>query len=361
MRQRRILALLPAAAGPVKAKVLVLVLAATALAALALPGAAIARVRPASRQTAPEVSAQFSLSGTHGFTFGVTDTDQRRLLVGAAKFGNVIQAITYKLRVRPRHGADEIVARLGKLGRIDVRFVPEKVQREKPPKGCHGPSALIEQGRFVGVIAFHGEAGFTEVHAHRAGGTITRRPAVSCRASDAPPNLKELEHELEALESEEEAGEIEEPEVLSVGLSAVARRGRVTLDAGKVAIREQHAKGFAITNIMVFGKRRRGRIYESSATVYAFGSGSTFLIPNRRKPASEGVLRPPAPFSGSGTFRRHPKKAPTWTGDLKIDLPGFGRVRLAGPGTHASMCAGTGCVRHPFPSARDLLRRLTRG
>jgi hypothetical protein len=343
-----------------RAKALVPLLAAIAFAALLLPGAAIARARPASRQTKPEVTAQFALRGTNGFQLGVSVADRRQLSFSAAKFGNVIEAITYKLRVRPRRGSDDIVARLGKLGRVDVRFVPEKLQREKPPKGCHGPPTVIEQGHFVGAISFHGEAGFTEVHARRAVGAIIRTPAVRCGGPAAPPNLKKLERELEALEhegkaEEPEEGEEEEPEVLSVGLSARARGGRVTLTAQKAAIKEKHGKGFAITNIAVLGHRRRGRIEEKSAAVYIFGKGSTFLVPNRKKPASEGLLKPPAPFSGSGTFRRHPKKPPTWTGDLKIDLPGFGRVRLAGPGTHAAMCAGPACAHLPSPSARRLL------
>lgn len=109
-------------------------------------------------------------------------------------------------------------------------------------------------------------------------------------------------------------------------------------------LKEKHAKPFALTNILVVGARQRGRIKEKSAGGYIFGKGSAFLVPNRKKPASEGILNPPAPFSGSGTFRRHAKRAPTWTGDLKIELPGFGHVRLAGHGTHASMCSGTACI-----------------
>ncbi len=345
-----------------KTRALLTLLAATAFAVLPLSGAAIARARPAPRQAAPEVSAQFALPGTNGFKFGVSLTDRRRLTIGALKFGNVLQVVTYKLPVHPRCGSDDIVAGLGKLGRIDARFVPGKVHREKPPKGCHGAKTVIQQGHFVGVIAFHGEAGLTEIHAHRAPGAITRTPSFSCPKPAAPPNLKKLERELEALESKEaedaKEAEAEEPEVLSVGLSAKARAGHVTLSAQKAAVREKHGKGFAITNIAVLGDRRRGRIEESSAALYVFGKGSTFLVPNRKKPASEGILKPPAPFSGSATFRRHRAKPPSWTGDLKIDLPGFGQVRLAGPGTYASMCEGSACLLRGGSSARSLLRRL---
>ena len=341
-------------------------LAAIAFAALLLPGAANARTRPASRQTTPEVSARFALQGTNGFEFGASVTDRRRLTIGALKFGNVLQVVTYKLPVHRRRDSDDIVAGLGKLGRIDVRFVPGKVHREKPPKGCHGPKTVIEEGHFVGVIAFHGEAGFTEVHARRVAGAITHTPSFRCPSLPAPPNQKKLERELEAGESKEAPDEAEETEkeeeeaeleVLSVGLTAKARGGHVTLTARKVALKRKHAKGVALTNISVSGDRRLGRIEESSIAAYLFGKGSTFLVPNRKKPASEGILKPPAPFSGSATFRRHPKKQPTWTGDLKIALPGFGQVRLAGPGTRASMCEGTACLLRGTSSERALLNR----
>lgn len=346
-----------------RARAFTALLTAIGVAALLLPGAVSARARPASRQTAPSVSAQLSLPGTNGFRFGATLTDRRRLVVGAGKFGEALQVVSYKLAVRPRRGVDRIVARLGKLGRIDVRFVPEKVRHEKPPEGCHGPKAVVEEGDFVGAIAFHGEAGFTEVRSHRAPGAIVRTPAFTCEAPSPPPNLKKLERELEAREAEEakEAGgeeEAEDFEAFSVGLAAKARGGHVTLTAQKAVIREKHRKGFAITNIAAIGERRRGRIAETSATVYVFGRGSTFLVPNRKEPASEGILKPPAPFSGTGTFRRHPKGPPTWTGDLKIALPGFGQVRLAGPGTHAAMCEGADCPRLRTRSARGLLRGI---
>jgi hypothetical protein len=347
----------------VKVKAPTTLLAAIAFAVLLFPGAAIARARPASRQTPPQVSEQFTLSATNGYEVGVSVTNRRRLILSAHKFTDVLEAASYSLRVQPRHGSDHVVARLGRLGRIDVRFVPGKVHREKPPRGCHGPATVIEQGHFVGVIMFHGARGFTEAHARRAVGAVTRTPPLSCPRVAPPPNPKKLLHKIEALEHEQKAEEAESEEEagtesLAVKLSATAREGHVNLMAFKSAIREGHAKGFALTTIAVFGHRQRGRIKEEGAAAILFAKGSTFLVPNRKKPTSEGVLQPPLPFSGSATFRRHQAKAPTWTGDLNIDLPGFGQVRLAGPGTSASMCEGTACLLRGFPSGQSLLRRL---
>jgi hypothetical protein len=291
----------------------------------------------------------------------VGTTNRRRLTLSAHKFGNVLVAASYSLRLHPRRGSDDIVARLGKLGRIDVRFIPTQVRREKPPKGCRGEETVIEQGHFVGTIAFHGERGFTQVHDQRAAGAITRTPPLRCRIAAPPPNLKKLARKLEALEHQQEAEKDEEEakeEDLSVRLSATARGGRVSLSASKLVMKEKHAEPLALLTLLVIGERHRGRIKEESAAAILFGKGSTFLVPNRKQPASEGVLKPPAPFSGAGTFRRHRKNPPTWTGDLKIDLPGFGDVRLAGPGTHASMCSGPACILRGLPSDESLLRTL---
>jgi hypothetical protein len=345
----------------------VALLAALAFAALLLPGAAIGRTRPANRhpeapreQLRPEVSEQFALDGTNGFEITLDVSDRRRLKLTALKWGNVIESASYSLRLRPRRSSDDIVARLGRLGRIDVRFIPRKVRREKPPRGCHGAKTVIEQGRFVGVIAFHGEHGFTEVDDDRAPGAITRAPALTCPATAPPPDPKKLRRQLKALERAEkevEGEEGKEDEGLSVRLSATARAG-VTLAATKVVLKEKHTTPFSLTNILVTHSRQRGRIEEENVAGYIFGKGSSFLVPNRKKPSSEGVLKPPAPFSGTATFRRHRTKPPTWTGDLKIDLPGFGPVRLAGPGTSASMCDGLACQLRGLISGRSLVRRL---
>jgi hypothetical protein len=352
-----------------KTRALVPLLATIAFAALLLPGVAPARTRPASRHTPtpkaptpPEVSAQFSLPATNGFEVTASVDHRRQLTLTALKWGNVIQSASYSLALRPRRGSDEIVANLGKLGRIDVRFVPQKLHYEKPPKDCHGPRIVIEQGHFVGAVAFHGEDGFTEARAHRAAGAITRVPSFECPPAGPPPNLKKIRRELEALEkaAKAEKAEMEEKkeESLAVRLHATARGGRVSLTATKFVLKEKHGEGLSLNNLIVTGIRQRGRIKEESAAAELFGKGSTLVVPNRKNPASEGILKPPAPFSGSATFRRHPKKPPSWTGDLRIDLLGFGQVRLTGPGTHASMCEGTACLLRDIPSERGLIDRL---
>ncbi len=341
-----------------RAKAIAAFLATSALVVLLLPPTAAAKPKPASRQQRPEVTAELALFGTHGFEINLAAKNRRRLALSASRVGappgaagfNAVGA-TYTLDARQPRGSDSIVSRIGRLGRIDVRFVPHKVRREKPPQGCRGDPILIVEGHYVGLIAFHGEDGYTQVRAHRAPGTITHTPSLRC-APEKAPNLKRLKRKLEKLEkakggkesAQEEAEALEEDESLSVKLTATARDHRVILKATKAVIKEKGEKGFALTNFIAIANRRRGRIKETSAAGVLLEKGATFLIPNRRAPTHEAVLKPSGPFTGSATFRRHRAKPPTWTGDLKVDLPGFGLVRLAGPGTHASLCDTTACI-----------------
>ncbi len=309
--------------------------------------------------TPPELSAQFTLQGTNGYEIKADVAGRRQLEITALKFGSVIQSAVYSLRLHSRHGPEEIAANLGVLGRIDVRFVPRKLRREPPPKNCQGPVTVIEQGRFVGTIAFRGEEGFTEAHADHAAGAIARVPSYKCPPVGPRPNLKKVRRQLEKLEKEAKAEEAEaeegdEEKALAVRLHAVAAGGRVTLTTTKTVLKEKHGKGLAIDTLLAVGTRRRGPIEESFVAGEIFGKGTTFTVPNRKDPKSEGILKPPAPFSGSATFRRHPKKPPTWTGDLEVYLPSFGEVRLTGPGTHASMCEGLACLLRDSASERTL-------
>jgi len=57
----------------------------------------------------------------------------------------------------------------------------------------------------------------------------------------------------------------------------------------------------------------------------------------------EVVVEPPAPFLGSATLRRESPQETAWTGDLRVNLPGFGVVPLTGPDTDVTLCADDGC------------------
>lgn len=179
-----------------KARGIVAVLAAMVLlGALALPGSSAAAVKPASRHTPRSVVEEFSLQGTHGFTVTASVRDRRRLGLTATAFHGLfsIDEAIYRLPVRRPHGSADINARIGRLGHIDVHFVPESIEEEAPPRslGCHGGKITVEDGHFVGLIAFTGERGFTRVRAHQATGSITvRRPSPAISLPKSTPKVR---------------------------------------------------------------------------------------------------------------------------------------------------------------------------
>jgi len=49
------------------------------------------------------------------------------------------------------------------------------------------------------------------------------------------------------------------------------------------------------------------------------------------------TLSPPAPFSGSGLFKRSREAGQRWSGDLSIDMPGREDVPLTGSALRATL------------------------
>ncbi|HEY2480293.1 MAG TPA: hypothetical protein VGI17_16385 [Solirubrobacterales bacterium] len=340
-----------------RAKAIAPLLAATIVAVLLLCAVAGAAEKPKSRRLPAEVTEQFTTHGTNGFSVKVSVRDRRRLTLSAGiGEGLAFESVDYELPARQKPGSEEIKARIGRLGRIDVRFVPESVHREKPLlRICHGARTVVEEGHFVGLVAFRGEEGFTRVRTHRVAGTITRQPALTCQPhGGAAPSEKRAEREAEANEREEE--ELRE-KIEQVELIAVAPGHRVAFAASKTAAEAKNGEKFSITGFVAAGIRHRGRIKEESIALDLFAKGRYFLTPEPLLPTSEAILKPPAPFSGSATYRRDSSKAASWTGDLKIALPGFGDVRLTGHGSHAAMCEPPACGGIPGFSS-DALRSV---
>jgi hypothetical protein len=59
-------------------------------------------------------------------------------------------------------------------------------------------------------------------------------------------------------------------------------------------------------------------------------------------PLSATVIGPPF-LHGSATFQRRPDGDNEWTGSLSVDLPGSGRVALAGTNFSARLCQTPAC------------------
>jgi hypothetical protein len=345
----------------VRARAFAAVAAATAIVAL-FPAAAGAHGKPAGRHAEPashvhrtksSVSDEMQLRGTNGFAIKVTLDNRSRLTVSVEPRGGTGIAFTsYTLKAPQRPGSDTIKASLGKLGRIDMRFVGDSKKEEAPPEFCTGGKTRSERGHWVGHFVFRGEQGYTQVDARRASGTVDTQPRLICHPGKLKGELKkilrEIEKELKELENEigpEESAEIEEleGEIHSVEVKVRVKHELIAFAASRGSAPDGKGKETALTNFVAVAKRHRGRIEESSVVLQLLEPGRTFTVPDITHLTHEGVVKPPPPFSGSATYRRESPHSLTWTGDLSVDLPGFGDIPLAGRRTTATVCADDGC------------------
>ncbi len=325
-----------------RAKLIAAVLALVAIVGMALPGVAGAQgPRGRTVKLHREVVEGFFLNGTHGYVLSVTIRDRDTLKVSASKLSKGLgtQTATYTVPYHQAPGSDEIKARLGRLGRIDVRFAPEETTKEPPilPQ-CAGGKTVTEGGFYVGFISFRGERDFTRVRAHHAFGVVTTTPELTCRKEPLPEKGEKATEKARRGKSTGTEGEEEAlAGAQAVGLKVKVDGDRVGFEAFVLRFWTKK-KSAAIIGFEASASRHLGRIEEDSSAGSIFAPGKSFLFPDPKHLTREAVIRPGPPFSGAATFRRDAEGKPSWTGDLSVELPGYGKIRLAGKGTHATIC-----------------------
>jgi hypothetical protein len=342
----------------VTAKALAAIAAAIAIAAVLVPGAAAAQ-RPKGPHGNPTRVELLAFRGTNGFGIEVSLVNHQALTISAsASRGPGLLLTTYTLKAPQAPGSDDIRASLGRLGRIDVRFVPKSVKEEKPPVPvCKGEKTVLELGRFVGLIEFRGARGYTRARVTEAVGGVAVEPAPACRGKKGrSPHQRDPQKRPSAFDQLiSAAAQVQQPakeeETGLVGLTAKAENPPVEFKALQLMVPGKKAKKLAFGTFSAVATRDRGRIKESSAALDLLVSGNYLRVPDLAHPTAEATVEPPAPFLGKGTFQRESARQTSWTGDLRVNLPGFGVVPLAGPGTEATMCSSLACLpkksRHP--------------
>jgi hypothetical protein len=329
----------------VRAKASIALLAATAaLLVFALPASAAA---PRYIKEPASVTPAIFGTATNGFSFLYFDISSG---LQAFSFSKKIgedseESVSYFAipgHKRAARDADHIDVRIGKLGHFRGHFVTTSSETRPPPRGCKGDPTTTDQGYFVGSFRFHGERAYTTVHSDREPGVLSRQGATECRIATEPRS-----HEHNSQAAEETARKADEE--AQFRLLAADSKGHLVLNA----VREQdppEPDGPAITTFEVTERGGRAGAFRISRSVSMFHAGEDaaryFLIPNLAEPKAEATLEPPAPFSGSATFRLEGPKAASWTGDLAVELPGLGDVPLTGKKIYAGACRGqTNCTK----------------
>jgi hypothetical protein len=299
-----------------------------ALAAFLLPATASAKTPlrlPAS------INETVHLRGSHGYRIELSLTDHRRLYLlvrrGSPRRGE--QTVIYTTTTSRSTGTD-IDASIGRLGRIDVRFIARS-RTHKPNEGeCVGSGTTAERGRFVGQIAFRGERGYTQVKVRQAPGEVIREGAQAC------PESKRVRDD--AWRDPLQRRAVGRP----LRLFAGTRSGTFAFEAGRIEDPRRYEPSGAY--FIAYSRRSvDGVNVASDAAVYPTSArGFTPTDPSR--PAAEATVQPPGPFSGSATFRLESPSSASWTGDLAVELPNLGTVQLTGPDTYSGFCEARHCT-----------------
>jgi hypothetical protein len=278
-----------------------LVAAASLLVALALPGPATA---------GPALWAlSFSLHDSNGYELTVTGFGPT---VGIAVRRPNHHTQTDYL-VHGKVTKTSIQASFPGLGRVDVHYRPA---RPTPSGAVPCQTALRGiHGSFQGKIEFHGENGYTTVHAHRAKGVLIDLDLLPGCSGGIPQSGKSNEALIKALLG------IGGPRAKTTHVLAEWKQplGGVFFEATQVG--RDHTEFFAIQ------QQTSGRL---AVMHIARAHGSAKMLASDPK-LSFASVSPPAPFSGTGDLRHEADGRKRWSGTLTASFPGAPHVPLTGP------------------------------
>jgi len=291
-----------------RAKTISAALALVAIAAVALPGGAGAAARIVKTPAATYENA--SLRGTNGFKIELANGPASTSVIATKRLGRgAFEVASYSTR-DPKAFQDPVLnVRIGSYGRFHGHFVSRSTKREA--SGCKGGPSVVEKGFYVGSFVFRGADGFTRAAGRRIRGTLTHDPAEVCREPSAPKSSRQAR-----------PGTAKETR-----LNVTTKSDDVTFTAQQT-IETVEGESLTETDFTASTYRRSGHLTISSLLFSFFNADtSAFVDP---APHTEATIAPAAPFSGSATYVSEGGKGGTWTGDLSVELPGFGRLPLTG-------------------------------
>ncbi len=267
---------------------------------------------PATAAAKNGLELDLRLAGSHGYGIDVGGYESTAFVSASRSVGTPRKLeATSTYIARGKVSATSIKASFGSLGRVSLRFHPTgPVTKTKPRRHCLGPDHYtIRAGVFVGTVRFRGEDGYTTAVAHRILGKSVTPPELVCFDS-IQSILREFGLSLPSKKKKPKVTRLRAGWREAVG-STYLEASRKRDEATFVTVHERTEGELAI--------------YRSA---YAKAPASSF---GAQRSLSQATFRPPAPFTGTGLFRRDSQGTKLWSGSLAISFPGEPNVPLTGP------------------------------
>lgn len=309
------------------------------VAALALPGGAIAR--PGTEVHPRSLHLVTSSFATRGYVVDVETFGHHRVILTARKHE---QVATYT--VRGKVSRDRILADFGRFGRVNLHFHGRKQPFQAEPKAdkarderCRGRKPEREVGHFRGAVEFDGQRLYTRLAVGGLPGELNRSYRRVCWVPRIAPEARA--HVSASVPVVHRAG------IPGTGLSLAVLSARARVDGALThfsAINLESPFGIPIPRserfsiVTAYRQERVGRIRVQRSTFDVMEAGRVKISRRGVDPAKARVALD-RPFSGSALFRDGTSQSrASWQGDLAVRLPGTGALPLTGPGFHASLC-----------------------
>lgn len=181
------------------------------------------------------------------------------------------------------------------------------------------------EGSYQGTIEFSQELDVPKVSVHRGRFYLERRFRQVCKRRHVRPK----QDPYKELKRKEEEG------VLTARGKIEGRT--VRLDAEVFALRRNPRYSGGVFRAAVYERREEVRIARWIGGRFCRNS---LILSKRGKEPETVKVKLPKPFAGRALYSRSQGSFPSWTGDLKVDLPGAKGVPLTGPGISTVICRG---------------------
>lgn len=290
---------------------------------LVLPTSAVAK--PGFFVQKPVVSIEFGMQASNGYRVSVSAASGGRSRLGRVEISATRRhnqdVVMYLARGRgEKDGA--VNAKLPGVGRIAVKFRTTRVTPKATAGNCKGRPAIVRHGVFRGVIELHGEQGYTTVDSNIAKGTVTHAFRQVCNNGKPPGHGDPGGFPVQ------------------VSLFTGTREGSPSLSFTASLVNFGPELGGSVVSFTASSARRRDGLFVSHS-VTAEGKPAEFSLSEPAVSPENATVEPPPPFRGSAAFHLTSPTSSSWEGDLKTELPGVGKVALAGPNYWSVLCSET--------------------